>query len=102
MGSTRLVVADGAEFFVELADGGGPSVIGAAEALSFDGVRSTLEGVAAELAKAWEKVQPDEATVGFGIKLTAKSGKLTGLIVDGGGEAALTVTLKWTAGTAPA
>jgi hypothetical protein len=30
------------------------------------------------------------------LKVTGKSGKLTGLLVEGGGEASLTVTMKWT------
>ncbi|MGH3573285.1 MAG: CU044_2847 family protein, partial [Pseudonocardiaceae bacterium] len=43
------------------------------------GVRATVEGIATELAQVWEKVKPSEASVAFGLKLTAKSGKLTGL-----------------------
>ncbi|MGI9003124.1 MAG: CU044_2847 family protein [Pseudonocardia sp.] len=31
----------------------------------------------------------------FGLTLTARSGKLTGLVVDGEGEASLKVTLTW-------
>jgi hypothetical protein len=92
----RLVSAGGAEFYVEVADAGGPATIGdGGGVLSFDGVRATVEGIAAELAQAWATVKPSEASVEFGLKLTAKSGKLTGLIVEGGGEASLTVTLRW-------
>lgn len=39
--------------------------------------------------------RPSEASVAFGLKLTAKSGKLTGLQVEGRGEGSLTVTLTW-------
>jgi len=92
----RLVTAGGAEFYVEVSDGGGPVTIGDASPLSFDGVRATVEGIATELAQVWQKVKPAEASVAFGLKLTAKSGKLTGLLVEGGGEASLTVTLTWT------
>src|SRR5664279_1312275 len=95
MTERRLVTAGGAEFYVEVADAGGPTTIGPSDAFNFDGVRQTLEGVAAELGAAWEKVRPAEATVEFGLTLTAKSGKLTGLIVEGGGEASLKVTLTW-------
>ncbi len=63
--------------------------------LSFDGVRATVEGIATELAQVWQQVKLSEASVAFGLKLTAKSGKLTGLLVEGGGEASLTVTLTW-------
>jgi hypothetical protein len=91
----RLVQAGGAEFYVELADTGGPAAIRADTVLSFDGVRSTIEGIATELSKVWDKVKPDEASVEFALKLTARSGRLTCLVVEGGGEASLTVTLAW-------
>ncbi|MGH3797092.1 MAG: CU044_2847 family protein [Pseudonocardiaceae bacterium] len=95
MTERRLVKAGGTEFYVEVSDVGGPTTIRDDGPLSFDGVRGTVEGVAAELAQVWEKVKPSEASVAFGLKLTAKSGKLTGLVVEGGGEASLTVTLTW-------
>jgi len=95
MAEQRLVRAGGAEFYVEVADAGGPAAIRSDGALSFDGVRETVEGIAIELSRAWEKVRPSEASVEFALKLTAKAGKLTGLLVEGGGEASLTVTLAW-------
>ncbi|MGQ0717450.1 MAG: CU044_2847 family protein [Pseudonocardiales bacterium] len=58
-------------------------------------MRATVEGIATELAQVWQQVKLSEASVAFGLKLTAKSGKLTGLLVEGGGEASLTVTLTW-------
>ena len=93
----RLVSAGGAEFYVEVADAGGPATIrdDGGGPLSFDGVRATVEGIATELAAVWQRVRPSEASVAFGLRITAKSGKLTGLVVEGGGEAALTVTLTW-------
>ena len=91
----RLVTAGGAEFYVEVSEAGGPMTIRDEGPLSFDGVRATVEGIATELAQVWQKVKPSEASVAFGLKLTAKSGKLTGLVVEGGGEASLTVTMTW-------
>jgi len=91
----RLVKAGDAEFYVEVSDTGGPTTIRDTGPLSFDGVRATVEGIATELAQVWQKVKPSEASVAFGLKLTAKSGKLTGLLVEGGGEGSLTVTLTW-------
>jgi hypothetical protein len=87
--------AGGVEFFVALADGGGPQTVSLDRVLSFDGVRDTVEAVASQLGQVWEKVKPSEASVEFGLALTAKAGKLTGLLVDAGGEASLTVTLTW-------
>jgi hypothetical protein len=98
MGQQRLVSVDGIEFYVEVVEGEGPRTIGDREgALSFDGVRETVTAIGQQLSQAWRTVGPDEASVEFGLKLTAKSGKLTGLLVEGGGEATLVVTLTWKA-----
>jgi hypothetical protein len=95
MGQPVLVRADGVEFYVELADAGGPQAVGLDQVLSFDGVRDTVTAVGKELARAWEAVRPTEASVELGLKLVAKSGKLTGMLIEGGGEASLTITLTW-------
>jgi Trypsin-co-occurring domain 1 len=95
MGQPVLVHADGAEFYVQLAEAAGPQVVGLDEVLSFEGVRETITAIGKELAKAWEAVKPAEASVELSLKLVARAGKLTGLLVEGGGEAALKVTLTW-------
>jgi hypothetical protein len=95
VGQPVLVRADGAEFYAEVDDTGGPQTVGLDEVLSFEGVRSTVSAICGELAKAWEAAKPAEATVEFALKLTAKSGKLTGLLVEGGGEASLNIRLTW-------
>lgn len=95
MGEVVTAVADGVEFYVEVADAGGPSNVGLDEVLSFSGVRSTVQAIAGELTSAWRAVRPDEASVEFALALKAKEGKLTGLLVSGGAEASLKVTLKW-------
>jgi hypothetical protein len=89
------VELNGVNFYVEVQDAVGPSPIGGNLSLSFEDVRRTVEEIALELTKAWDTVKPSEASVEFGLKVTAKSGKLTGLLVEGGGEAALTVKLTW-------
>ncbi|MBY8874671.1 hypothetical protein K7640_22855 [Micromonospora sp. PLK6-60] len=89
------VTANGVEFYAELAEGGGPQSVTLDEMLSFDGVRDTVEAIADELGQVWDRVKPSEASVAFGLALTAKAGKLTGLLVDANGEASLTVTLTW-------
>lgn len=92
----RLVVAGGAEFYVEVSDTEEePRAIIDAGPLSFDGARETVEGIATEFAEVWQRVRPSEASVAFGLTLTARSGRLTGLLVQGGGEATLTVRLTW-------
>lgn len=95
MGEPVAVVVNGVQFFVEVAHEEGVGTVGLDGVLSFDGVRDTVEAIAGTLADVWARVKPDEARVEFGLKLVAKPGKLTGLLVDGGGEASLTVTLTW-------
>lgn len=92
-----LVQAGKTQFYVELADQTGVGTVAMTDVLSFDGVRDTIEAIAAELAQVWDRVKPDEAKVEFALKLVAKAGKLTGLLVEGSGEATVTVSLTWTA-----
>ena len=96
-GRSELVRIGDVEFYMELADAGGAQPVAAVQALSFDGIRDTVQAVGEQLTKAWQEVKPTEATVEFGISATAKTGRLTGLIVDGAAEAALKVTLTWRA-----
>ncbi|MCH7230874.1 hypothetical protein L0U85_08425 [Glycomyces sp. L485] len=63
---------------------------------SLDRIRDMITAISGELVTAWEKVQPQEATVEFGIAADVKAGKLTGLLVGGGAAATLKITLKWT------
>lgn len=95
MGHPVLVRADGVEFYAEVADAGGPQPVGLDQVLSFEGVRETVTAVCKELAKAWDAVKPAEASVELALKLVTKAGKLTGMLVEGGGEATLKVTLTW-------
>jgi Trypsin-co-occurring domain 1 len=90
------VRAGDVEFFVEVPEVQGVQTVGLDDAFSFEGVRDTIRVIGEQLTSAWETVKPDEASVEFGLKLTAKAGKLTGLIVEGGGEASLTIKLTWT------
>jgi hypothetical protein len=93
--SIERVTARDVEFLVEITDGGGPQTVGVDRILSFDGVRDTVEAIAAELADVWSRVKPAEATVEFGLALSAKGGKLTGLLVETSADASLKLTLTW-------
>ena len=64
----------------------------AARLESFHGL---VTGVARSLADAARSVRPDEVSVEFGIELTAKAGKVVGLLADGEAKSALKVTLTW-------
>jgi hypothetical protein len=92
MSEQRLVkTSDGTEFYVELADveQDGPVSIADHGPLSFEGVAATVQGIATDLSTVWKAVEPDEASVTFGLKLTGKSGELTDLVVGGSDEANL-------------
>lgn len=54
-----------------------------------------MEAIGSQLTAAWEQVKPSKAEVEFGLTLTTKAGKLTGLLMDGEGEASLKITLTW-------
>lgn len=98
MGENVLVRSGDAEFFVEVVDTGGRTGVrnvDADDAFSIDGVRDTVKTIATKLAEVWDEVKPAEATVEFGLQVTAKTGKLTGLLVEGGGEASIKVCLTW-------
>ena len=89
------VSAGGVEFFAEVEGSSGPSNVGLDDVLAFDGVRKTVQAISTELIQAWEVVRPTEASVEFALTLKVKEGRLTGLLVSGGAEGSLKVTLKW-------
>ncbi|MFF7352987.1 MULTISPECIES: CU044_2847 family protein [Streptomyces] len=68
---------------------------------SVESLQSLITGVARSLSGPLRAVRPDEVNVEFGIELTAKAGKVVGLLADGEAKAAITVTLKWNGGGPP-
>ncbi|MFJ5030642.1 CU044_2847 family protein [Streptomyces sp. NPDC088560] len=62
---------------------------------SVESLQSLITGVARSLSGPLRAVRPDEVSVEFGIELTAKAGKVVGLLADGEAKAAITVTLTW-------
>jgi Trypsin-co-occurring domain 1 len=95
MSHAELVHANGVDFYVQVDDEDGLRTVGSERALSFDGVRDTISAIAEQISEACRRVSPAEASVEFGLSLTVKAGKLTGLLVDGSGSASLKVTLSW-------
>ncbi len=63
--------------------------------LSFDEVSNTLEGLADAIGGAIQKAKPKKASVELGLELAVESGKLTTLLVKGGGKANLKIALEW-------
>ncbi|MEU0966636.1 CU044_2847 family protein [Streptomyces sp. NPDC005917] len=66
-----------------------------------ESLNSLVGGVARSLAEPLRAVRPDEVSVEFGIELTAKAGRVVGLLADGEAKAAITVTLTWNGGGPP-
>jgi Trypsin-co-occurring domain 1 len=98
--SAELVRIGDVEFFVEVSDGGGAQNVGVGDILSFDGVRDTVRAIGTELGGALRGLAISEASVEFGVSMSAKSGRLTGLIVEGDATASLKVMLTWQPATA--
>ncbi|WP_432134059.1 MULTISPECIES: CU044_2847 family protein [unclassified Streptomyces] len=65
---------------------------------SVESLHALITGVARSLAEPLRAVRPDEVSVEFGIELTAKAGKVVGLLADGEAKAGITVTLTWNSG----
>ncbi|AVH56541.1 MULTISPECIES: CU044_2847 family protein [Streptomyces] len=66
-----------------------------------ESLQSVITSVARSLAAPLRAVKPDEVSVEFGIELTAKAGKVVGLLADGEAKAGITVTLTWNGGPPP-
>ncbi|MFF5273124.1 CU044_2847 family protein [Streptomyces sp. NPDC000133] len=66
-----------------------------------ESLQGVVTGVARSLAGPLRAVQPDEVSVEFGIELTAKAGKVVGLLADGEAKGAIKVTLTWSGGGPP-
>lgn len=90
-----VVLPNGAMMRVAVVDSGGAQDVGLLDSLDLEGVREAIEGLAELVASAVRKAKPTKTTVEFGLDVTAKAGKLTGLLVDGSAGGSLKVTLSW-------
>ncbi|MFD7719384.1 CU044_2847 family protein [Streptomyces sp. NPDC059814] len=66
-----------------------------------ESLHGVVTSVARSLAVPLRAVRPDEVSVEFGIELTAKSGRIVGLLADGEAKGAIKVTLTWNGGGPP-
>lgn len=69
------------------------------ESMKFDSVVDSLTAIANQLDGAIRSVAPDKATVEFSLQLSAQSGKLTALLVQGEANATVRVALEWNRGS---
>lgn len=107
----RIALPDGTPVWARISGGeelsGRPGGLAYSDTGFADRVEATVEslnslvtGVARSLAEPLRAVRPDEVSVQFGIELTAKAGKVVGLLADGEAKAGITVTLTWNSATA--
>src|SRR5438105_2200716 len=64
-------------------------------ALEFKDIVESIAGISEALGEVLHRCQPTKASVNFGLELSAKSGKLMALLVDGEGKGTLNVGLEW-------
>ncbi|MET7857129.1 CU044_2847 family protein [Streptomyces sp. NPDC005318] len=81
-------------------DTGFPDFAGQVQA-RVESLHGVVTSVARSLAEPLRAVRPDEVSVEFGIELTAKAGKVVGLLADGEAKGAIKVTLTWHGGGPP-
>ncbi|MFE3829190.1 CU044_2847 family protein [Streptomyces sp. NPDC059092] len=67
-----------------------------------ESLQAVVTSVARSLAEPLRAVRPDEVSIEFGIELTAKAGKVVGLLADGEAKGGIKVTLTWSGGGPPA
>lgn len=60
------------------------------------GLTEVVQGVVRSLRAGLRPAAPVEVAVTFGIELSAQSGKVIGVLADGGGKASVSVSLTWT------
>ncbi|MEU9314416.1 CU044_2847 family protein [Streptomyces sp. NPDC048295] len=112
---TRIEMPDGTEVWARISGaeeltqpGSGPSFADIGAGNIADRVQARVESlqgvvtsVARSLAEPLRAVRPDEVSVEFGIELTAKSGRVVGLLADGEAKGSIKVTLTWNGGGPP-
>lgn len=90
----EVVLDDGTAFYIQAKIQGGESNAGIRTA-SFEKVSQAIEGVARKLNEVWKKVEPQKASVEFGVEFTIGSGDLMALIVENSTTASMKITLEW-------
>ncbi|MGB3517737.1 MAG: CU044_2847 family protein [Elainellaceae cyanobacterium] len=65
------------------------------EVRNFENVLETLETVATTLSNSLQKVQPDRATIRFGLRFESQSGRLAGVITQCPEATHFEITLEW-------
>jgi hypothetical protein len=86
---------DGTIVKVQVAATGGRQDVAGGQVPNFKDVSKAIEGLVAAVATPIHKAMPSKATVTFGIDVAVEPGQLTAMLVKGGGNATLEITLEW-------
>ncbi|MER7274980.1 CU044_2847 family protein [Dactylosporangium sp. NPDC000244] len=98
MPDVQVQLPSGETVWVTVPEEDGPSNVSAAEVLhrlDLADFRAVIQGVARTTRAALAGLRPHEVSVEFGIGLAVKTGKLTSVLVEGGANASIKVTVGW-------
>lgn len=91
----KAKLEDGTLVQVQVAATGGRQDVAGGKIPDLKDVGKAIEGIVAAVATPIHKAMPSKATVKFGIDVAVEPGQLTAMLVKGGGNATLEVTLEW-------
>ena len=80
---------------IQVAATGGRQDVAGGKVPELKDVGEAIEGIVKAVATPIHRAMPTKATVKFGIDIAVEPGQLTALLVKGGGNATLEVTLEW-------
>lgn len=84
---------DGSQIYIEAAISGSEDVSKGIK--SFENISKSIESIITTISKPINKVNPDKATVSFGLEIGIQGGSLMAALVRGTGKSNLQITLEW-------
>ncbi|UJB70619.1 hypothetical protein HRE53_05955 [Acaryochloris sp. 'Moss Beach'] len=91
----KASLGNGSIVQIQISATGGRQDVAGGKIPDLKDVGRAIEGIVDAVATPINKAMPSKATVKFGIDIAVEPGQLTALLVKGGGNATLEVTLEW-------
>ena len=94
----EVELADGTVFNAEVAVPSGIGDVGAWDRLPIAEAKQSIESITGWVVNSVRAAlpdTPDKFGLEFGLKLAVKTGKLTSVLAEAGGEASVTIRLEW-------
>lgn len=93
----KVKLDDGTIIYIETndIDGGEEEISTKEKFLPFKNVKLSIISISKEISEALQKVQPDKASVKFGLEVGVETGNIFTLITKGSASANLEITLEW-------